>query len=45
MVDKAYKSFYVEAKMNDRKVWKSKDAMKDSPKPMKIQRFKTMHCL
>lgn len=45
MVDKAYKNFYVEAKMNDRKVWKSKDAVKDSPKPVMLQRFKTMHCL
>jgi len=45
MVDKSYKSIYSEAKMNDRKFWKAKDSVQTSPKPVMLQRFKTMHCI
>lgn len=47
MVDKTYKPHYLEAKMKDRTVWKTKDTKDTSGetlKPTVLQRFKTMVC-
>jgi len=47
MVDKTYKSHYVEAKMKDRMVWKKEDSgsKEETLKPTVLQRFRTMVCM